>query len=160
MFDVEPHVRVFYQRVLRALVEDGIPFVVCGSYAMHHHTGLVRVTRDLDLGVRPVDVDRTLDALRSRGFPTKVAFAHWLAKVFDAEASLFVDVIWSSGNGISRVDEHFFEAATEGVLAILAREYPEVTPANLDAAVAEFRRLLETGLVARGAPLRLREGRP
>lgn len=49
---------------------------------------------------------------------------------------------------------------TEGVLAILAREYPEVTPANLDAAVAEFRRLLEAGLVAQGRPLRLREGRP
>ena len=51
------------------------------------------------------------------------------------------------------------EAPTaEGVLAQLSRSYPEVTAANLDAPVAEFRRLLEGELMLDRA-IRLREGR-
>jgi hypothetical protein len=43
----------------------------------------------------------------------------------------------------------------DGVLDRLTRAFPEVTPANLDAAVSEFRRLVETE-VSRGGRLRLR----
>ena len=51
------------------------------------------------------------------------------------------------------------EAPTaEGVLAQLSRSYPEVTAVNLDATVAEFRRLLEGELTLDRA-IRLREGR-
>jgi len=89
----------------------------------------------------------------------------------DEKVDRFVSIVQASDvGGLALVlDDELIELirdllepvpGTEGVLAILAREYPEVTPANLDAAVAEFRRLLETGLVSRGRPLRLREGRP
>jgi hypothetical protein len=50
-------------------------------------------------------------------------------------------------------------ASAEGVLTQLARDYPEVTDANIEAAVSEFRRLLEAGIVQRGA-VSLRETRP
>jgi hypothetical protein len=46
----------------------------------------------------------------------------------------------------------------DGVLTQMARSYPEVTVANLDDAVSEFRRLLETGVVQQGA-VSLRETR-
>ena len=45
--------------------------------------------------------------------------------------------------------------AADGVLWVLARAYPEVTPANLDAAVTEFRRLLEAGLAGTDGAVRL-----
>lgn len=46
-------------------------------------------------------------------------------------------------------------APSDGVLDRLARSFPEVTPANIEAAVSEFRRLVEAE-VSRGGRLRLR----
>jgi hypothetical protein len=53
-----------------------------------------------------------LDALAKAGHATEVTFSHWLGKAFNDGD--FVDVIFSSGNGIAKVDEHWFEHATTG----------------------------------------------
>ena len=45
------------QRALETLVREGPPFVVSGLFALHQHTGIYRETKDLDVLLKPSDVD-------------------------------------------------------------------------------------------------------
>src|SRR5690606_22666052 len=101
----------FYQRVLGVLREAGVPFLVGGTYAFTSYTGIGRRTKDIDLFVRPEDCDAALAALAADGFGTQKPYPHWLAKAHYGED--FVDLIYRSGNGISAVDDGWFERATE-----------------------------------------------
>ena len=47
-----------YRSVIWHLREAGIPYLVGGTYALEHHAGLVRDTKDLDLFVRRADWSR------------------------------------------------------------------------------------------------------
>lgn len=96
---------------LRTLHERGIQFLVGGTFAFTQYTGVVRPTKDLDLFVTQDDLERTLRALRDAGFETSVPFPHWLAKAKNAE--LAMDLIFSSGNGVARVDADWFRFAAE-----------------------------------------------
>jgi putative nucleotidyltransferase-like protein len=101
----------FYSSVLKTMNELGIPFLVGGGYALKRHTGTGRPTRDLDIFVLPTDVPRVLRLFEERGYRTELPFPHWLGKIYKGKA--YVDVIFSSGNGIARVDESWFEHAVE-----------------------------------------------
>jgi hypothetical protein len=96
---------------LRVLHERGIQFLVGGTFAFTQYTGVVRPTKDLDLFVAHGDLERTLRALGEAGFETSVPFPHWLAKARSAE--LAMDLIFSSGNGVARVDADWFRHAAE-----------------------------------------------
>ena len=50
-----------YKRALSTLNAAAIPYVVSGAYAIYEHTGIYRETKDLDLFVRPADVERAID---------------------------------------------------------------------------------------------------
>ena len=98
----------------RALTEmslSGIPFLIGGTYALRRYTFTERHTKDLDVFVMPADVHRVLDFFRALGRPTELPFPHWLGKVF--VDGFLMDVIFSSGNGVSRVDEAWFEYAPQ-----------------------------------------------
>jgi hypothetical protein len=101
----------FYRRTLHVLSDARVPFLVGGSHALLNYTGIVRETKDFDLFVRRADLDDALDALRQAGYHTEVTFPHWLAKAKDG--SDVVDLVFSSGNGICRVDDAWFEHALE-----------------------------------------------
>jgi hypothetical protein len=101
----------FYVRSLRMLKQSGIPFLVGGAYALAKYTGVVRHTKDLDVCVRPRDVNRVLALFANEGFATERSFPHWLAKVYRDHA--FLDVIYSSGNGLCDVDDDWFRYAVE-----------------------------------------------
>lgn len=101
-----------YGRALRALVEDGAPFLVGGAWAMASVAGVRRHTKDIDVFVRPADLHRALDALARAGFRTEVPSEVWLGKAWLDEH--FVDVVFSSGNGIATVDDLWFEHALSG----------------------------------------------
>jgi hypothetical protein len=84
---------------------------------------VVRHTKDFDIFVRPEDAERTLSLLQGAGYRTELTFPHWLGKAY--KGSDFVDVIYSSGNGIARVDEGWFEhAVDEEVLDLPVRLAP------------------------------------
>ena len=102
----------FYRAALTALAEAGPPFLVGGGYAFRHYTGIERYTKDMDLFVRPRDARETLGALNAAGFRTELIFPHWLAKVYGEQA--FIDIIFSSGNGIAVVDDEWFRYAEDG----------------------------------------------
>jgi hypothetical protein len=116
-----------YQGVLAALSSSDIPFLVGGAYALCHHTGIVRHTKDLDVFVRPADAARCLDLLAEAGYHTEMIYSHWLGKVFSSDN--FVDVIFSSGNGRCPVDEDWFAHARTAV--VLGRSVPLCPPEEM-----------------------------
>jgi len=104
--------RAFYVHVLRTLREADAPFLVGGAYALRHYAGIERYTKDFDLFVRRKDYDSVMAILSASGCETELTFPHWLGKV-TCEGAL-VDVIFSSGNGVSLVDDDWFRYSTSG----------------------------------------------
>src|SRR4051812_40550988 len=101
----------FYRRTLHVLSDARVPFLVGGSHALLNYTGIVRETKDFDLFVQRSDLDAALNALREAGYHTEVTFPHWLAKA--KQGNDVVDLVFSSGNGICRVDDEWFDYALE-----------------------------------------------
>ena len=101
----------FYRQVLDQLIGLGVPFLVGGGYAFRCHTGIDRVTRDFDVFMKPEHVEATLESLRNAGFDAVMVCPHWLAKVQSGED--YVDIIFSSGNGVAAVDDAWFEHSVE-----------------------------------------------
>jgi hypothetical protein len=104
--------RHFYRRVLGALDEAGVPHLVGGGFAFAHYTGIKRYTKDLDLFVRPGDAEWTLATIGAAGFRAEMIAPHWLGKAY-AEDDSFIDIVFSSGNGVAIVDDEWFEHEEE-----------------------------------------------
>jgi hypothetical protein len=104
--DVEPQAQVCYGRALRALQAAGIPFLVGGAFALAHYAGILRRTKDLDLFVRRRDARDALSVLGAEGYETCLPYPHWLGKAISGDD--FIDIIWSSGNGLAEVDDDWF----------------------------------------------------
>jgi Nucleotidyl transferase of unknown function (DUF2204) len=102
----------FYRRALALMDASGIPYLLGGAYAFGSYTGITRHTKDLDLFVRPVDAARALQVFAAAGYRAEFLFSHWLAKAF--YQSDFIDLIFSSGNGICTVDDAWFDHALQG----------------------------------------------
>ena len=86
-----------------------MPFLVGGAFALERYAGISRNTKDLDLFVRPEDFGQVLETLARAGDRTEVPFPHWLGKAHSGDE--FVDIIFSSGNGIATVDAEWFAHA-------------------------------------------------
>ena len=110
--ELDPRTRAFYVQSLAVLNEAGVPYLVGGAYALTKHAGIERHTKDLDVFIRPHDRDPVLAALETAGFRIEVSFPHWLAKAHGDAG--FIDVIYSSGNGVVDVDEEWFAHAANG----------------------------------------------
>ena len=104
-----PDAEAIYRRVLEALNDGGVEFLVGGAYAFTRYTGIDRSTKDFDVFVRYTDRQRALDVLYGAGFDTQLTFPHWLGKAFCGDD--FCDVIFGSGNGVAPVDDGWFEHA-------------------------------------------------
>jgi hypothetical protein len=107
--EVEPVTSRFYLHAVSALTEAEVPYLFGGAYAFAHYTGIARHTKDMDLFVRPADAPRALEALARVGYRTEMTFSHWLGKAFHGDD--FVDIIFSSGNGLCSVDDEWFAHA-------------------------------------------------
>ncbi len=104
---LEPDTALFYRDVLKALTQADVPFLVGGAYGLAVYTEIERHTKDLDVFVRPKDCRRTLEVLEEiPDVHTEVTFPHWLGKAF--HMGDFIDVIFSSGNGVATVDDEWF----------------------------------------------------
>jgi Nucleotidyl transferase of unknown function (DUF2204) len=104
----------YYRHTLDILKQAQVPVLVGGAFALAHHTGVQRFTKDFDLFVYPRDCERALGHLRAAGYQTELTFPHWLGKAFSGE--FLVDLIFSSGNGLCRVDEGWFSHATQATV--------------------------------------------
>jgi hypothetical protein len=101
----------FFRRALTILNESNIPVMVGGAYALERYTGVARQTKDIDVFVKPSDVRRALELLAAEGFGTELTDPMWLAKAF--HEGFLMDIIFSSGNRISTVDDLWIEFAPE-----------------------------------------------
>jgi hypothetical protein len=118
-----PEKAELYRTALEMLNRSGVPYMVGGTYAFQYYAGIARSTKDFDIFVRPRDVQRMLDVLTRAGFKTEVAFSHWLAKAHHGDK--FIDVIFSSGNGVAEVDDEWFaHAVDEEVLGVPVKLCP------------------------------------
>ncbi|MFL5807759.1 MAG: hypothetical protein ACJ8CR_39275, partial [Roseiflexaceae bacterium] len=111
---IDSATRRFYRRALTALLESDIAFLVGGAYGMAYYTGIARDTKDLDIFVRAADFEPALDVFSAAGYLTEITFPSWLGKAIQGTDN--IDVIFSSGNGIARVDETWFASAVEAEL--------------------------------------------
>src|SRR5438552_1851 len=102
---LSPATREFYQHALATLHKASVPFLVGGSYAVEAYTSSGRQVNDLDVFVCP-PAKAALTALAEAGYNTELVFPHWLAKV--GCGADFIDIIFSSGNGLCGVDETWF----------------------------------------------------
>lgn len=107
----DPAAKQFYIDAMRALDRAGLPYLVGGGFAMAHYTGIARNTKDLDLFVRPRDRDRALRTFEQAGYKTEFFYEFWIAKALSGEA--FIDLLYNSGNGLSPVDDGWFEHAID-----------------------------------------------
>jgi hypothetical protein len=101
----------FYRRTLHVLSDAAVPFLVGGSHAFLEYTGIVRNTKDFDLFLRRDDMERAMEALQAAGYRTELTFPHWLGKAWQHDD--FVDLVFSSGNGICTVDDGWFDHSVE-----------------------------------------------
>jgi hypothetical protein len=100
---LEPQTTKFYLDAVAALTRAKVPYLFGGAYALAHYTKISRHTKDLDLFVKPEDAPRALETLKDAGYRTEMTFPHWLGKAFCGDD--FIDVIFSSGNGLCPVDD-------------------------------------------------------
>ncbi|HEX6818965.1 MAG TPA: hypothetical protein VF120_11365 [Ktedonobacterales bacterium] len=106
--------RAFYCDALEVMNRAGVPFLIGGAYAFGLYTGIERHTKDFDLFLLPQDCEAALRAFAEVGYQTELSYPHWLGKVFYKDA--FVDLIFSSGNGVAAVDPLWFRYASAGTL--------------------------------------------
>ncbi|MGE3508548.1 MAG: nucleotidyltransferase [Vicinamibacterales bacterium] len=113
----------FYIDALRKLQTSTIPFLVGGAFAFSHHARVPRDTKDIDVFVRPEDAARVLEFFEGLGYQTERPYPHWLAKI--RSDVHFMDIIFSSGNGVAKVDDLWFDHARKtNVLGIIVRIAP------------------------------------
>lgn len=104
----------FYQRMIQALVDSEVLFLVGGAYALARYTGIERHTKDLDIFAKPEDSNRVLATLARVGCRSVLTYPHWLGKAYCGDD--FIDVIHSSGNGIATVDDIWFANSIEEIV--------------------------------------------
>ena len=112
--------RRFYRGVLELMNESRIPYVVGGGYALEQYTGSARDSKDLDLVVEPVCARAVLKLFGNKGYRTELSFPHWLGKIFGEKH--VVDIIFSSGNGVCKIDNEWFKHSVPGeILGVSVR---------------------------------------
>ena len=98
-----------YRGVLASLQQAQIPLAVAGAFALHKHTGIWRVTKDLDIILEAKSVPEALSRLREMGFTTRIEDPIWLAKAWRGD--YFVDLITAVGNAVLIVDRSWLDRA-------------------------------------------------
>ena len=107
---IDPVEQQVHGRALALLQDAGLVPMVGGAYAMRTHAGLWRDTKDLDLFLRNDRVGPALELLARAGYRTEMTDPMWIAKAF--AGPYFIDLIFSSGNGIGTVDDEWERRAS------------------------------------------------
>lgn len=104
----------FYKELLDFLLAKNLPFMIGGTYALTHYTGIERPTKDIDIVTTEKDYPTILKVLSEAGFHTKLheVELNWLAKVY--KGSFFVDIMFAERNGLHTVDQTWIQQAGDG----------------------------------------------
>jgi hypothetical protein len=114
----------FYREGITILQKTAIPFLVSGGFALEKYTDIRRRIKDLDIFLRKEDVSRALRAFAKAGYRAELTFSHWLGKVYDPTGKDYIDLIFSSGNGLCGVDADWFKYAVPGMILEIPVQVP------------------------------------
>jgi hypothetical protein len=103
-----------FREVLSVLEQKRVPYAVSGAFALRHHTGICRFTKDLDLFMTARTACEVFPYLRECGFECEVVDPVWLAKARKAE--FFVDLITGMSNAVIVVNDSWIERATPAII--------------------------------------------
>jgi nucleotidyltransferase DUF2204 len=106
--------RGFYREVLQLLNRHGIPYAVSGAFALQQHTGIWRVTKDLDVFLTAVAVPKALTVLAEAGFRCEIPDPVWLAKAHRGD--FFVDLITGMSNAALFVTDEWIQRSRPAVV--------------------------------------------
>jgi predicted nucleotidyltransferase len=110
-----PEAADLYREVLLALNEHGVPYAVAGAFALQKYTGICRLTKDLDLFMKPEDVPAALKYLSEHDFRCETLDPVWLSKAHRGE--YFVDLISGMSNAAVIVDDSWMARAQAAIIA-------------------------------------------
>jgi hypothetical protein len=103
-----------FRDVLQTVEKNRIPYAVSGAFALRHHTGIYRFTKDLDLFLTAETCEAALECLRETGAECTVHDPVWLSKA--SRDGFFVDLITGMSNGQIVVDDSWIERAHPAVV--------------------------------------------
>jgi len=103
-----------YRGVLFGLNAAQVPYVVSGAFALQQHTGIWRVTKDLDLFLTADNASKALSTLRDLGFDCEICDPVWLAKAHRGE--FFVDLITGMSNAAIIVTDEWIRRSSPAVV--------------------------------------------
>jgi len=114
-FCIDSSTKTFYIKAMKCLDEANLPFLVGGAYAFSEYSGVERPNHDFDIFVKKEDADEILEVLsKNLGCMSHKIFPHWLYKTFYGQD--FIDVIFSSGNGLAIVDDEWFTRSKKAMV--------------------------------------------
>jgi hypothetical protein len=109
-----PKQEALFNHVLNLLEGEQVPYAVAGAFALQQHTGICRVTKDLDLYLTASDASRALRLLSDKGFDCEIFDPVWLAKAH--RDGYFIDLITGMSNGAIAVDASWIESSRPAVI--------------------------------------------
>jgi hypothetical protein len=110
-----PEAASLYREVLVAMNQRQIPYAVAGAFALQKYTGIWRLTKDLDLFVKPESVAPALENLRQHNFWCETLDPVWLSKAHRGD--YFVDLISGMSNAVIVVDDSWMRRAQPAIIA-------------------------------------------
>jgi len=99
--------REFFRAVLQHLNQSKVPYTVSGAFALHHHTGIWRGIKDLDIFLTAASVPSALLVLNEPCFRHEITDDVWLAKVHYGE--FYADFITGMSNGALSVTPEWIQ---------------------------------------------------
>ena len=109
-----PEAADLYREVLVAMNDRGVPYAVAGAFALQKYTGICRITKDLDLFIKPEDVPAALKYLGEHDFRCETLDPVWLSKAHRGD--YFVDLISGMSNAAIIVDDSWMTRAQEATI--------------------------------------------
>ena len=110
-----PEAASLYREVLLAMNERQTPYAVAGAFALQKYTGIWRLTKDLDLFIKPESVAAALENLRQHNFWCETLDPVWLSKAHRGD--YFVDLISGMSNAVIVVDEGWMRRTQPAIIA-------------------------------------------
>lgn len=111
----------FFKEAIQALHESEVEYLLGGAFAMFHYTGIFRDTKDLDIFCRAKDYPKILKHFEQAGYRIELTDVRWLAKIFKGD--YFIDIIFDTVSNICRVDDNWFNFASDGEFVGLPVKY-------------------------------------
>ena len=112
------HLWAFYDDILAAASETGLPFALGGAMAWAFYCGYYRNTKDIDLYVPERLNERFIEATRSVGavdyFDTLAYDRGWIYR--STRDGCIADLIWSMANYVRPLDDDYFNGENSLVL--------------------------------------------